>query len=53
MGALKPREKSTAEAGESLQLSPTGSLLAEDMNKLSLNGSLQALELGGIGAMSV
>jgi len=30
------------------QLSPTGSLLAEDMDELGLKGTLQTLELGGV-----
>ena len=36
-----------------LQLSPAGSLLAEDVDELGLKGTLQPLELGGVGAMRV
>lgn len=36
-----------------LQLPPTGTLLAEDVDELSLKGTFQSLELGGVGAMRV
>jgi len=36
-----------------LQLTPTGFLLAEDVDELSLTGTLQTLELGGVGAMRI